>query len=54
MEVINGFILWYSRYSGWALVDPNGETIETFGESQPDNQQIQSIIAAWEFTGCLA
>lgn len=62
-EVIQDCVLWKSIYSGWHLVSPNGETIESFGESRPTNEQVQSIIAAWEFVspsltkefaGCLA
>ena len=50
MEVIGDYILWFQSRIGWILLDMNGQTVDSFGMTFPDESQVTSIINAYEAT----
>ena len=41
-------ILWYSRYSGWSLLDGvSGETFDRFGSERPSDTLVNNSIASY-------
>jgi hypothetical protein len=53
MEERPGYVIWWSRLTGWSLWSLTGETVEEYGRSIPPPAVIDSQIRAYEATNKL-